>query len=829
MSGIGERTSRTLIELAGRAFEANDFESAARYALAGINGHNDPIIGYDASRAEATLRAAVLNDRKIAILRAHTGPVETLTVAPDGASLLTASGDATARLWDVDTGVVKCTFLIYGPPAKNCGIAGYQNGAGPAEDDSVEAQVEAEMPAFAEFSRGGNLVLTAKGTVARLWDAETGALLHEYLHGDDESASGIQSATLSPDDKFVLTASLDNSVGLWSSQSGSLVHELKAHTDYARSAVFSPDGSIILSVGNDSAACIWNAVTGELIYKNTPKSGPLFRGIFSPDGQTFLTTGGTNARLWNTKDGGLVRTFSDPSGGINWSAFSSDGKKVLLASSDNTATLWDASSGNLKMTFAGHSDAVYSAVFSREGQRVVTASKDRTARVWDANTGVLLDILAGHHDELSFGTFLANDNHVATASDDETVRLWDLSPAAAVFSLKEHGVIHSADISLDGTRIVTNVWNAPDGHLWNGTTGTEIAKLSGSGNLAIGIFSRDNRMVLTGSYDSIVQLWDAQTGMLIRELPKQQGYITDAAFSPDGDQVAIAYNDDALRVWNTNSGILLWMIPFNSDYVTVAYSPDGTRLAIGGKYPRIAEAKSGLVLHEVQIKDSYLSYLRFSTDGKWIVDLNAGTAELRIGTTGALVRAFDQSGINFVDISADSKLIATAGEDHTAKIWDTFTGALIHTLVGHGARLVQVRFSKDGRRIITSSNDRTSKIWEIKSGILLETLRGHSSTVAEVKLSNDDGRLVTIGSSDDTALVWNLQPPRKESTVKQACRQTLLHSSVKSLALLTPMERAAAPAVDPTADFSVEGDVCTPASPWTRLAILLGIGNSTKR
>jgi WD40 repeat protein len=91
--------------------------------------------------------------------------------------------------------------------------------------------------------------------------------------------------------------------------------------------------------------------------------------------------------------------------------------------------------------------------------------------VWDTKTGVMIGILAGHGNEVSAAAFVSDGNHVTTASDDHTARLWDLSASQPVLSLKENGVAHSADISPDGTRIVTTSATATSGHLWGGRSG----------------------------------------------------------------------------------------------------------------------------------------------------------------------------------------------------------------------------------------------------------------------------------------------------------------------------------------------------------------------
>jgi WD40 repeat protein len=66
--------------------------------------------------------------------------------------------------------------------------------------------------------------------------------------------------------------------------------------------------------------------------------------------------------------------------------------------------------------------------------------------------------------------------------------------------------------------------------------------------LALAVFSQDGTMLLTGGFDSTLRLWDARTGALLRELPKEEGYVSDAAFSPDGNRLASVYGYSVARI-----------------------------------------------------------------------------------------------------------------------------------------------------------------------------------------------------------------------------------------------------------------------------------------
>lgn len=57
--------------------------------------------------------------------------------------------------------------------------------------------------------------------------------------------------------------------------------------------------------------------------------------------------------------------------------------------------------------------------------------------------------------------------------------------------------------------------------------------------------------------------------------------------------------------------------------------------------------------------------------------------------------------------SQDGKKIVSGSEENTLRLWDTDTGQLLHTFVGHTEWVTDIAFSPDGNKIISGSNDRT--------------------------------------------------------------------------------------------------------------------------
>ncbi|MDF5728571.1 MAG: WD40 repeat domain-containing protein, partial [Rhizonema sp. PD38] len=115
-----------------------------------------------------------------------------------------------------------------------------------------------------------------------------------------------------------------------------------------------------------------------------------------------------------------------------------------------------------------------------------------------------------------------------------------------------------------------------------------------------------------------------------------------------------------------------------------------------------------------------------------------------------------EKNITALSFSDDSTMLATASDDHTAKVWSIPDGRLVKSLQGHAKGLTSVSFSPDGKILATASQDGTAKIWSISNGREIQTLKGHKKSITFVTFS-PDGQLLATASEDKTVKIWNLE------------------------------------------------------------------------
>ncbi len=115
----------------------------------------------------------------------------------------------------------------------------------------------------------------------------------------------------------------------------------------------------------------------------------------------------------------------------------------------------------------------------------------------------------------------------------------------------------------------------------------------------------------------------------------------------------------------------------------------------------------------------------------------------------------DQVHIRHAALHPSGKILVTAGEDATARLWDVDRAGSPPLVLRHEGEVVFVEFSPDGQRVVTASKDRTARVWQVSDGHLVASYR-HADQVHQARFSPDGSRVVSC-SADHTAAVWNAE------------------------------------------------------------------------
>jgi len=205
-----------------------------------------------------------------------------------------------------------------------------------------------------------------------------------------------------------------------------------------------------------------------------------------------------------------------------------------------------------------------------------------------------------------------------------------------------------------------------------------------------------------------------------------------------------------------------------SPIMSAAWSPDGTRIALGTTAGRLltwqpgtrgAQAEIGPELDSMAHGETIWD-VAFAPDGRRLASASADgvigihdlEAAARVGSiTG------HESAVYGVDFSPDGLLLATSSRDRTIRLWDARTRKETAVLRGHEGTVFSVRFSPQGDRLVSASQDRTVRVWnagEQREERVIAAVP-HGGRIFRATFS-PDGSLIAAAGEDGLAQVWRV-------------------------------------------------------------------------
>jgi WD40 repeat protein len=234
--------------------------------------------------------------------------------------------------------------------------------------------------------------------------------------------------------------------------------------------------------------------------------------------------------------------------------------------------------------------------------------------------------------------------------------------------------------------------------------------------------------------------------------------ISAVTWAPDGKSFALV-SSTTIHIYDSLTFQVIQTIETGSSAYQIAYSPDGTKLAVGSYDApvKIWDIASGSALQTLEGNQNGNTGLAYSPEG---IILGTGTYDnegpitLWDAASGQELRTLCSSSGYFFAFSPDWSILATVNRLKTIKLWDVTSGEELRTLSGHTDDIYGITFSRDGSRLASWSADMVIKIWEVATGNEQSTL-SVGEYISNVSFLPDGETLVYLANGKPITL-WDI-------------------------------------------------------------------------
>ncbi len=392
-----------------------------------LQGHEDDVVAL-AFAGGALVSAALDGTARVwpakggapRVLRGHRGRIYTAALAADGKTLVTASQDRSARIWDLER-----------PEAPPRVFEGHTE----------------ELASAIVSPDGERVVTTSRDATVRVWrirrpEDEARVLVHRGAVG----CVGVDRRG-----ERALACSGTQEVWVWGLGAPRARAERLSHPATVVVAAFDDEGAVITVTG-DGAVRRWRGGVAEVVAAG--RGGDAKVATLDWQGRRLATAALADAVVLRALEGGAERLLRGHTGTLHALAFGPGGGVLASGASDRSARLWRSDDGELLRTFGPHSGRVTALAFSPDGTRLATASWDKRARIF-AVDGDAVQVLEGHEGPVWAIAFRGDGEALATGGDDGQVRVWPVDGGEAVVLVGHEGPVRALAWQADGRSLLS--------------------------------------------------------------------------------------------------------------------------------------------------------------------------------------------------------------------------------------------------------------------------------------------------------------------------------------------------------------------------------------
>ncbi|NP_001345758.1 Transducin family protein / WD-40 repeat family protein [Zea mays] len=619
----------------------------------------------------------------------------------------------------------------------------------------------AEAEAFLACACGGEV---------RVVSSADASAIGEPVDGDSEAITAL---ALSPDSRLLFAAGHSRLIRAWDLASRACIRSWKGHDGPIMAMACHVSGGLLATAGADKKVCVWDVDGGFCTHFLRGHTGVVTSVMFHKDPKRLLLFSGSEdgtVRVWNLETKKCVAVLKEHFSAVTSLALSDDGQTLLSAGRDKIVTAWDIRKYSSKKTiptyemieavsFIGpgseflaclgielankkEKDTAYFltvgergvvriwclesclCVFEQQTSDVTVNSENKetrrgfTSAVMLPNEQGLLCVTAdqqflfycpkrtddgtfelslyrrliGYNDEILDLKFIGEEEqYLAVATNLEQVRVYDVASMSCSYVLAGH------------TEIIVCIDTC----------------VSASGKT----------LVVTGSKDNTVRLWDAERKSCIGIGKGHLGAVGSVAFSKKTKDFFVSGSSDrTIKVWTWDNtlGDAEDEVPLKAKAVVAAHDKDINYLTVS--------PNDGLVCSGSEDRTACI----------WKLPNLVFSVALK----------GHKRGIWSVEFSPVEQCVMTSSGDRTIKIWSVADGSCLKTFEGHTSSVLRASFLSRGTQVVSCGSDGLVKLWTIKTNECIATYDKHDGKVWALAVGRKT-EMVATGGTDAVLNLWH--------------------------------------------------------------------------
>lgn len=619
-----------------------------------------------------------------------------------------------------------------------------------------------------------------------LEEGETNPDTHSWTAHD----TAITTLTLSPDNRWLVTASIAGEMKLWDLQHLGNMEPINTFTDQQgtiRTSAFDSTSHWLVTGNSVGAVRLWKAGETDLFGEYdilSENDTPIIATFFSPNGSWLITTDTDGPiHVWPVASLGdserTPRLLEVSAVKITTVSTSPDGRWLIVGSEDNTVRLWDLFANDWQaslITLSAHNKPVTSLAMSSDSHWLATGSKDHTVQVWDMlqfQTNNLPVTTLPHEADVSHLMFLPDQPWLVSTDQLRTVYMWPLTDSGVVAEpIKLHGhegAVSTLVTSQDGRYFVTGSSDSTI-RLWDlvqiaNPNEYRIFRGHTQGVTTIAL-SPDDRWLATGGKDAVVRVWDLADNSVTAVphlITAHRNTITALQFNPDSQWLVTGSDDSKALLWQVNS---LDTPPINlgahEDFIThIVFTSDNQKLMTTGNNNEVRlwylEPSGNIQQLTPIILDPTEGMSAFDPDQFGLtgpitsLSVSGNNRWLAVGC-----RNVTNMDSDFRDIQRCPSYLWDL--DHLSRIiLPGEKGGYVPLSSPLKDEISLTAFSPDDRWLVTTS-DEIVYLWhmlDIDSNSIPIELEAHSKAITTISFTPDSQQLIT-GGEDRKIKFWDL-------------------------------------------------------------------------